>query len=450
MKKSLLIPLLTFSILGNISAQVNSGYIPILLPSPVGVSDCGADDINDSGMILGGYSDDYGFSHLLAWTNCLGTTAIEIYPPEGYQFTAISGLDVPSLDSNGNIACFVSNGTNNNNTSSSTNQIYPCFFQWNSASNTWSPIIVSSNRLNFNDSLVLSPSGQLIASLYGDNQIVRWQSPLSQPVYSMPTSILYPTNKVYSDVFYADDSNHVLGDCSTNNSATYQGAIWDLTLTNSFPIFLSSFTGSWDNQAHAINHNGWVVGWANSSNPTSKTTPILWTNTSTPPLALKIPAKAKLGLAFSINDSNQIVGLESNNHQIQALLYNGTNMTILPLLKGYSQSGALKINNNGFTVGAMSSSHQSRACIWAPITTPIINFVQPSSPVDFKKGLTITLITTSSSGGRVSYTTSNPKIIGILNGKAIIKGKGTVIITARVAPKAYYTSAVQSRSLTIH
>ena len=449
MKNIILSLLFALVLIGCCQAQTNTNYIAILLPSPSGVTDCIAEDINDNGMIVGGYSDGSGFSHLVVWTNCLAMAATEINPPPGYQFTALSGHDTPTLDGNGNIACFVSSGTNNNNSNISANPLYPCFIKWDSSSNTWSSSILYTNYLDYNDYLVISPLGKLIASLYGDNQIISWDSPSSPPVFSMPTSMLYSPNTVYSDVFFADDLNHAIGDCSTNNSASYQGAIWDLTKTNSPPTLLPYLSGYSDNQAHSMNHNGWIVGWANG-NQTITPRPILWTNTSDLPVALKIPSSAKFGVVFSVNDSNQIVGIESNGNQMCALIYSGTNMAFLPIKSGYTQSAAVKINAHGFIAGAIvTSNNQSKGCVWAPIATPTVTFTQPTTPVVYAAGKTFSLSATSTSGGTITYSSSNTNVVSVSGSTATIKGVGTATLTATVAATANFTSASAARNVTV-
>ena len=422
----------------------------ILLPSPAGVVDCHADDINDNGMIVGGYTDRSGYSHLLAWTNWNGSAPTILIPPQGYQFTAVSGHDTPSMDRLGNIACFVCRGSNNNNTSFTTNPTVPCYFKWSASLNNWSPTVVDSTSIEYNDNMVISTEGQIAASFYGsNNQIISWQSPTNTSVFSMPTTILYPSNIVFSDVFFVDDSNHAIGDCSINNSASYQGAIWDLTESDSPPFLLLALPGYNDNQAHAINHNGWVVGWANGD-VAPVTVPILWTNSTNLPVTLKIPPSATYGVVFSINDSNHIVGIEGNTKQMRALIYSGTNMAFLPLVNGYTNSAAVKINNKGVIAGAMASSNNtSKACIWAPIITPTVNFTQPATPVVYSAAKTFSLSASTTSAGTITYSSSSPKVISVSGSTATVKGVGTAIITATSASTANFTAAYASRSVTV-
>jgi uncharacterized repeat protein (TIGR03803 family) len=84
-----------------------------------------------------------------------------------------------------------------------------------------------------------------------------------------------------------------------------------------------------------------------------------------------------------------------------------------------------------------------------PLPTPTVSFTQPISPVAYSAGKSFSLITTSTSGGVVTYTSSNTNVISITGSTALVKGIGTATITATVAATGNYTSASASCLVTV-
>jgi len=81
--------------------------------------------------------------------------------------------------------------------------------------------------------------------------------------------------------------------------------------------------------------------------------------------------------------------------------------------------------------------------------TPTVTFTQPTTPVVYASGKTFSLTATSSSGGAITYTSSAPSVISVIGRVATIKGKGSAIITAKVAATANYNAASATRSVTV-
>jgi len=95
-----------------------------------------------------------------------------------------------------------------------------------------------------------------------------------------------------------------------------------------------------------------------------------------------------------------------------------------------------------------SSATASRSVTVNKIT-PTVTFTQPTTPVVYVDGKTFQLTATSTSGGTITYSSSNPNVISVSGSTATIKGKGSAILTASVAATVNYTSATATRSVTV-
>ena len=98
--------------------------------------------------------------------------------------------------------------------------------------------------------------------------------------------------------------------------------------------------------------------------------------------------------------------------------------------------------------GNYASASATNRVVVSPIVT-MVTFTQPKSPITYRAGGTFALSTTSSSGGAVTYTSSDPSVISISGTTATIKGIGSATITASVATKGNYGSANSSKGITV-
>jgi hypothetical protein len=134
------------------------------------------------------------------------------------------------------------------------------------------------------------------------------------------------------------------------------------------------------------------------------------------PACLPLPYKTEL---FKLN-----VVTWALRKQVDNAIYNGTTEELYTLLAEY-------LGN------------------YSPATTTVLTFT--SQPTNMNVGdADQTLYTTSNSSATVTYTTSNPNVATIVNGKLHAVGGGTCTVTASQAAISGYTSAsVTSQSITV-
>jgi len=84
------------------------------------------------------------------------------------------------------------------------------------------------------------------------------------------------------------------------------------------------------------------------------------------------------------------------------------------------------------------------------IITPVLTFSPPSYPLAYSPKENFSLSASSPSGGAITYSSSDPKVISILGHTATIKGVGTATLTASQVAKNNYTSATTSADVTVN
>ena len=98
--------------------------------------------------------------------------------------------------------------------------------------------------------------------------------------------------------------------------------------------------------------------------------------------------------------------------------------------------------------GNYTAASATRSVTISPIT-PTLTFTQPTSPIVYATGKTFVLSAASTSGGKITYSSSNPNVISVAGSTATLKGVGTVTLTASVAAKGNYTAASATRSVSV-
>jgi probable HAF family extracellular repeat protein len=154
-----------------------------------------------------------------------------------------------------------------------------------------------------------------------------------------------------------NNNGQITGEFSKNYS------LKGFVLENSTLITLPSIEDDLLSSAHSINNKGYAVGraqrWAGAM---STNRACLWSHPEYNAFDISTVPNTTFGLAYSINDNNEIVGyFSTSDFSDHAFIYDYVNgMKDIGVLPGYSTSRALSINNNSQAVGYSSNTSAGR------------------------------------------------------------------------------------------
>lgn len=157
-----------------------------------------------------------------------------------------------------------------------------------------------------------------------------------------------------------------------------------------------------------------------------------------PATPIKYSTQNTFNLIGSTTSGGPITFSSSNTNVISV---NGSTATVTGV-------GSTTLTATSSSFGAYTSASVSRSLKVVP-GLPIITFTQPSSPIPYSSGMTFTLSATSSSGGGITFSSSNPNVIAVSGTHATVKGVGTATIKATSAATTNYTSAFATRTVTV-
>src|SRR5215470_14378177 len=140
---------------------------------------------------------------------------------------------------------------------------------------------------------------------------------------------------------------------ATSAGSAVAAARPDDQATCSIVATLPSF-GTGASSAIAINRSGVVVGQASPA-PGTRRVPVEWI--SGVPTVIPIPAEFIRGAASDINDRGQVVGAVFDAAgNLHGFSYDGSSVTMLPMLPGGTYTYARRINASGQIAGAADTA----------------------------------------------------------------------------------------------
>jgi hypothetical protein len=258
------------------------------------------------------------------------------------------------------------------------------------------------------------------------------------------------------------------------NPTSVEGSIVTMETAGTFPQFLfNGLNGDINlmlyipNNNKIIPDNAWVLdgypsghGCMISSNLVSLVYNYSWNNNSTNISYIYSTSKSNFfPISFPSSDYTQLEGINyplafgyyNHKSETDCFIYNCSSSNYFSIqysnnpiwIKDISFTNA--IANYTPTTSNSNNTVQYGLLIGLPssmtLSLPKITITQPTSPVVFASGKTFALSATSTSGAKITFTSSNPNVISVSGATATIKGAGTTTITASVAATGNYSTA---------
>ena len=174
-----------------------------------------------------------------------------------------------------------------------------------------------------------------------------------------------------------NSAGEAVGSVGGGSSACPAGcpAVW----SDGAATLLGSVAGATGTAAYSINNSGQVAGTVVIAGSSQA---IVWNN-GTPTLLPSPGAPYTQTFAAYLNDSGQVVGQASGQvngaQQVVATVWNGSTPTVLGLLSGYSTGEAWGINSNGLIVGKICcNGQQSEAVVWHGTNASLLPVLKPT------------------------------------------------------------------------
>lgn len=145
----------------------------------------------------------------------------------------------------------------------------------------------------------------------GASHAVLWRDGKVKDLGALGTD---PAN-TYSHAYGIGDNNTVVGSSARGPGIYYEFAVsWDAkgTATDLGGLPQATWSDAWD-----VNKSGVIVG--RSDDPAHDTAPVVWQGGKVTKLGM--PSPNAIGMARAINDSNVIVGWQSDGGELKALLW---------------------------------------------------------------------------------------------------------------------------------